>query len=353
MSLKISYPRIGYFPYSASLSAPGDRRRFVAYARARGLPFEIAHPEEQYDVVVLSGLSDLTVWPDYRYGKVVFDLINSYLAVPRSDFKQMFRGLFKYMNGAHRRLRVDYKGAIASMCRRADAVVCTTEEQKQQIAAYCHNVHIVLDAHSSEIRATKQDYKTGGVFRIAWEGLPINVVQLRQIKDVLRELSSRHRLQLDVVTDLEMPRYFGQLGRVATADVVRRIFSDAVVHPWHEETYAAVICQCDLAVIPIDLGDPFASGKPENKLLLLWRMGMPVVASATPAYRRSMINAGLNLTCASPKNWLTVLEALIGDENLRREAGLRGKAYVDANFSEAQVLAAWDSVFSSIGYDFS
>ena len=34
--------RIGYVPMSNSFEAPGDRRRFVAYAKARNLEFTLA-----------------------------------------------------------------------------------------------------------------------------------------------------------------------------------------------------------------------------------------------------------------------------------------------------------------------
>ena len=43
---------------------------------------------------------------------------------------------------------------------------------------------------------------------------------------------------------------------------------------------------CDLAVIPLPLDRPLERGKPESKLVSFWRMGMPVVTSSTPAYRR-------------------------------------------------------------------
>ena len=90
-SVTSSIPRIGYVPYSSSLAMPGDRRRFVAYARARNLPFELARPKERYDIVVLSELADISVWCDYPYGKIVYDLIDSYLAIPRTDWKQMLQ----------------------------------------------------------------------------------------------------------------------------------------------------------------------------------------------------------------------------------------------------------------------
>ena len=43
----------------------------------------------------------------------------------------------------------------------------------------------------------------------------------------------------------------------------------------------ALVTEADIAVIPIDLSDPVAQAKPENKLMILWRLGMPVIASAT------------------------------------------------------------------------
>jgi len=102
--------RVGYVPYSESLAAPGDRRRFVPYARSRDLKFEIANPTQKYDVVVVAENADLSVWSEYDKGgaKVVFDFIDSYLAIPRTDMKGRLRGLAKYVTGQSRHLRLDH-----------------------------------------------------------------------------------------------------------------------------------------------------------------------------------------------------------------------------------------------------
>ena len=88
--------KIGYVPYSSSLDMPGDRRRFVFYAETKGLTFEIADPSKKYDVVVLSERADLSVWSRYRHAKIVFDLIDSYLAIPQSDVRGLLRGVSKF-----------------------------------------------------------------------------------------------------------------------------------------------------------------------------------------------------------------------------------------------------------------
>jgi glycosyltransferase involved in cell wall biosynthesis len=344
-------PRIGYAPISASLEQPGDRRRFAAYARARNLPFELARPEERYDLVVLTQLADIGVWSDYPHGKVVYDLVDSYLAIPRSDVRQWLRGPVWFAMGRYRRLRIDHWAAIQDMCRRADAVVCVTEEQRRDIQRYCPNVHIVLDVHTSVVRNVKEDYRCGDPFNLVWEGQAINISQFRQIHEVLRAISQRRPLVLNLVTDPDRPRLLGRFGRVQSLDQAREVFDSVRLHTWDEATWSEVIRGCDLAVIPIDLSDPFATGKPENKLLLLWRMGMPVLTSATPAYQRAMRDAGMEgLACRDQEEWMTAIERMIGDESLRRDVGVRGRVFAETHHGQEALLARWDAVFASLGF---
>ena len=344
--------RIGYVPYSADLSNPGDRRRFPAYAKARGIPFEIARPDQDYDVVVLSEVADLGAWLDYRKGKLVFELIDSYLAIPLSDPMQLLRGVAWYAKGRHSRLFLNFPGALERMCRHADAVVCTTEEQQRTIAPFCENIHIVLDMHDDLIKSVKTDYRAGTPVHLVWEGLPSNVYQLGTIASALEELSRRHKIHLDIVTDVDMPHTIPWLGRVKTLDIARRLFDAVTVHPWEAATWSDTITRCDIAVIPIDLGDPLTVGKPGNKLSLLWRAAMPVVTSATPAYLRMQRAAGSGeLACQSVSEWVTALDTLIGDESARRTAGEKGHAYATQVMSTSALLNAWDQVLASVGID--
>jgi glycosyltransferase involved in cell wall biosynthesis len=344
----LSRLRIGYVPYSNSFEMPGDRRRFVHYARSRKLNFEIADPGRSYDVVVLSERADVSVWSRYRTGKLVYDLIDSYLAIPRSDFKGRMRGLAKFISRQSRYPTLDYWRALEAMCKRADAVVCTTEEQKRDISEFCSNVHLILDAHTSVARAVKQSYAASQPFRLVWEGLPYTMSSLELIRPVLQRLRHELAIELHLVTDLEYYRYLGRFGRRKTVDTVRRLFTDVRLHAWREDDCADIICSCDLAVIPSALADPFSAGKPENKLLLLWRMGMPVVASATPACVRAMTCAGLAMVCDDEDDWYDTLRKYVTDETARYDAGQRGLAYARTHHSEEETLHRWDSLFRSL-----
>lgn len=342
---------IGYVPYSNTFERPGDKRRFVHYAKQKKLRFEIADPQKKYDLVVLSECADLSVWSRYPHGKVVYDLIDSYLAIPKTNLKGLLRGAAKFASRQSLHLKLNHWQAIADMCRRADAVICSTEEQKQAIEAYCSNVHIILDAHSSVIQTTKQNYAATEPFRLVWEGLPQTLGSFTQIKPALEALRNKYPLELHLVTDPNYYRYLGLYGKTDTLTLARKFFPDIQLHPWNTETCAKILCACDLAVLPLSLDDPFIYGKPENKLFLFWRLGIPTLASATPAYARAMQSAGLNDTCAHADEWLKSLERLILDETARRENGLRGKAFVEREHNEEKLLARWDALFASLGFN--
>lgn len=340
--------RVGYAPNAPGMDAPGDRRRFVHYARARGLAFEPADPARAYDVVVLSERADISVWSRWSKGRMVYDLIDSYLAIPRSNLKGRLRGLAKFVSGEHRRLQLDHWKAVGEMCRRADAVVCSTLEQRASIRPFNRNVHIVLDAHAEVAAAPKTDYSGHAPFRLVWEGLPQNLTSFEPLAPVLRALDDRRPIELHLVTDEALYRYLGRYGRRDTRDVAGALFGRVVIHPWRGSDWAAVVSACDLALIPLDTDDPFVAGKPENKLLLFWRLGMPALVSATPAYRRAMALAGLPMACATPQDWARGLDRYVDDAAARSEAGARGLACARTHYSEAGVLAGWDAVFASM-----
>ncbi len=341
--------KIAYAPLTPSLTAPGDRRRFCFYAQRRGIDFELARPERNYDVVVVSQRADITAWSRYRPGraKVVYDLIDSYLAVGR-DWKSRGRGLVKFVSRENHRLAFDYRRAIEAMCRRADAVVCSTEEQRVDIAPLCSNAHIVLDHQSHLVRQVKRDYRARPVFDLVWEGLPYTLDQFEGIREVIARASERRPAAVHLVTDLEFRRYAGRFGRVRTDTLARRLFERYYLYQWNEALLGPIVTSCDLALVPLDLADPFARGKPENKLLLFWRMGMPALVSATPAYRRAMDAAGLDMACETPSEWLAQLERYMHDEEARREAGERGRAFAEEQHGDERLLERWDRVFESL-----
>lgn len=341
--------RVGYAAYSRDLTQPGDRRRFPYYAARRGIAFELADPNEDYDLVVVTPRADLTAWRSYdRRAKLVFDIVDSYLAIPRTNLKALLRGPAKFAAGEARHPFFSYRGALEATMRRADAVTCATPEQARQIAPLCANVHAILDFHAPLVRAVKEDYRAGSPFNLVWEGLGENARWFGLIADALAEVDARHPLVLHLVTAVEYRQLVQRFWRRRTARVTARHFHDVRVHQWSEESAARIATGCDLAVIPLPLDRPLETNKPESKLISFWRMGLPVVTSATPAYSRVMRAAGQDLDCRSTGDWVRALMRLIEHEDERARAGRRGRAFAEREYGEERQLAAWDRVFESL-----
>ena len=135
----------------------------------------------------------------------------------------------------------------------------------------------------TEVRLRHRDGPT-----LVWEGLSYSVRHLRVLKPVLDQVGMA--VDIRVVTDPFVPRLGSHYFRTPTGRILRRTFPHFDLRPWARQTMPPLVTECDIAVIPIDLADPVAKAKPENKLMLLWRLGMPVITSATSCL--STLHAG-------------------------------------------------------------
>ncbi len=294
--------RIGYVPYSRDLRRPADRRRFPYYAERRGIPFELADPGGSYDVVVVTPRADLRLWANRGGGeKLVFDIVDAYLSIPRTNLKAALRGPAKFAAGEARQPFFSWRRALESILRRADAVTCASPEQAAEIEPLCTNVHPILDFHTALVRNVKEDYTAGSPFHLVWEGLGENVRWFERIARPLAAVHARHPIALHLITAIEYRQLAQRFWRRQTARVAGRFADDVRVHQWSEEALSEIATGCDLAVIPLPLDRPLERGKPESKLVSFWRMGMPVVTSSTPSYARVM--AGPARTCTAKRKW--------------------------------------------------
>ncbi len=343
--------RVGYAPYDSSLSSPGDRRRFPFYAERRGIPFELADPSRDYDLVVVTPRADLGRWSRYRpqSSKLVFDIVDSYLSIPRTNLKAILRGPAKFAAGEARQPLFSYRHALESMLERADAVTCATPEQARQIEALCPNVHPILDFQSRLIRRVKEDYRSGSPFHLVWEGLGENVRWFGRIERALRAVDGRHPIVLHLITAIEYRELAQRFWRRHTSRIATRHFDHVRVYEWSEEMVSVIAAACDLAVIPLPLDRPLERGKPESKLVSFWRMGLPTVTSSTPAYIRAMRGAGQDLHCDSEGKWAEVLLRLIENPEERERAATAGRAFAEREYGDDRLLEAWDRVLESLG----
>jgi glycosyltransferase involved in cell wall biosynthesis len=345
--------RVGYAGYSADFGAPGDRRRLCAFARARGLAIERADLAADYDAVLVTHHGDLPGWTarKRREGpglKLLFELIDSYFT-QTGLVRRYGKGLARRALGLDSRWSPDFLRTLIRACEVADVVLCSTEEQAEAIRRYNRNVIVSFDYFGDDLGPPKSEYgRTGGKLRLVWEGQSATLANLRTIRGVLNDL--RDKVELHVVTDPLIHRYFGRFLPRPSQEVLRGFECDIHFHPWDRATFSRDVAAADVAIIPIDPSNRFAVGKPDNKLAMLWQLGMPVLASDTPAYRRAMNAADLDLLCCDSADWREKLERLIalppaGLERLGRQA----RSFADRAYSKDEFLRRFDQAFALAG----
>jgi hypothetical protein len=352
--MKLRQARIGYAGYSRDFSVPGDRRRLCAYGRLKGLPIEHAGLSSDYDLAYVTYSSDLPGWVarKRREGdrfKLVFELVDAYFN-QSNWIRRWLKGGGRYLLGTDSRLSPDLRKTLISACEAADAVICSTEEQREIIRQFNPNVFISFDHFGDELGAAKQDFNRTGKLRIVWEGQSTTVPNLQVIREPLNDL--RDKVELHVVTDPMIHRYFGRLSSYPAMEALGGIECDKHFHRWDRTTFSGDITACDLAVIPIEKANRLWWGKPENKLVLLWQLGMPVLATATPVYRRVMDAAGVDMTCATSAEWGDQIESLVeaGSEDLA-QVGDRCRGFANGAYSAQEFVKRFDAAFSSIGFE--
>ena len=86
------------------------RRRFALVNSIHGVDFQPYSSNENYDCILINESSDLFKWSRYK-GEIplLFDSINGYILDERKNFKNIFRGIFKWISGAHTGPCLSYK----------------------------------------------------------------------------------------------------------------------------------------------------------------------------------------------------------------------------------------------------
>lgn len=341
--------RIGYVPYSVSMNAACDRRRVPCYAGIRGHHLEQFREDGSYDLVVISSQADLSRWKSGNSQvPVILDMVDGYMSHPLSGPIDRIKAFYKFAKRDWTRLETSFTDTLRQVVSRVDAVVCSSPEQRVDILPYNDSVFHILDFHSSEFSGRKTDYTAHEPFRFVWEGVGDSLYGFRTIASAVREVARQRPVELHVLTDLRFRRInrpFSQCSASLMSGMLRGV--DCYLYQWNKAFFGEIVRNCDLALIPMLVNTPMMRVKPENRLLLFWKMGLPALTADTLAYRRVMEAAGLS-TCADEDQWRSAMLEYVDQESLRRENARKGARYVEEHSSDETLAAGWDRVLESV-----
>jgi glycosyltransferase involved in cell wall biosynthesis len=101
--------------------------------------------------------------------------------------------------------------------------------------------------------------------------------------------------------------------------------------------------------VPLDFRDKLAWNKSENKLLGLWILGIPVLASPTPSYSRVALEAGVKNCIVNDGDWALALSRVMNNPALRLDNINNGRAYAEQIGSAQATDYGWGKVLESVG----
>lgn len=347
---------VGYVPYSKDLSHPGDRRRLVVWANSKKLQLNLSDPLKS-DVLVLSCGSNFNYWIKKAECPVIIDLIDGYLGEKSFWLKDFGRNVIRSFNGTSNLRYLTFTRALKIACRSSDAVIVSTPEQGETIKLLNERIYSILDDHSElgngpiKINPYIANSKVRDL--IFWEGFGYTLKHFKLISSELDEFLYSNNYRLCLVTNLTFARWGGYIGKISTDDLVRKWFPKSfdkiIVVNWSIENLIRYANKSRFAVIPIDTSDTFANLKPENKLLGLWYLNLPVIFSDTPAYRRVASHANLNFAISKKDGWA---KAFASSENICNENYLiLAKNYLENHHNQSILIKKWENVIrSTINY---
>lgn len=338
--------KISYLPNIENLFHPGDRRRFVAYSKIKNLEFNLFDYKTPCDILVASQQLDISQLNliKKKCKVLIYDAVDSYHQ-DSSSFNARLRGLAKYISRQNRFLLMNYSAFLReSFLPYADIILCASKEQQQELKKYNQNVFSVYDM-LEEQSIIKTDYEIKNKINLVWEGLGSNLFQLSVLKVPLSNLAKKYNITLNIVTDKKFKKYLNKFIDVDSYKIVADFHNDIKILPWTKENFIKNVIRSDIAIIPIDLKNNLSIGKPENKLIHLWKMGMPVLTSPSKSYSRVMNAAGVDGLCETSRDWQKKIEALILSRDKRFLNASKGRLYAENRYSREIFQSEWDKVF--------
>ena len=354
--MELKHLKIAYSPYSDNLKFPGDRRRFCFFAEETNLIYTKFDSKLNYDIVVLSPVSDLSEIKKLKNKgtKIILELVDSYFTrtnliedLLRNTGKQFIHKKYLRMFPLKR-----YTSVLREAFGMVDAVICTTEDQKRRIEKYNKNVHIILDNVEDDafiIKPTRIIESNG--LNILWEGLPSNLINFKEISQELNKVGKKININLHILTDLISYKYFSKFYKLHTVDIISKykLNVNTYIYQWNQTALASLSSICDLAVIPLLQNNKLVLGKPENKLILLWKLGLPVLTSYSEVYSSVMKKAGIKMVCKDREDWSKlILEFYKFDNEKRIEIVKTIMNYANTNYTKKDLIYKWNKVFKSI-----
>lgn len=344
---------VGYVPYMHDLSHPADRRRLAGWANEKKISLNTTNPLES-DVLVLSNAANFGYWINRANQPIYLDLVDGYLGENPPFIKDFLRNLLRTFQGLSSLRWITYTRHLRHAIANSYGVIVPSQEQKELITNLNTNVFVIPDDHyefeklkSITNHIQDKDFEIKYLF---WEGYGYTLKHFKTIAAELDQFLLNSNFGLYLVTVSHFKRWGGRVGNIDTQRYVDRTFPHSKhkikIVSWSLENLVHYSNLSQLGIIPIDSNDSFAYHKSENKLLSMWKLGLPVLFSRIPSYERVASMAGQERACLESNEWSHALNYFTSHPEDLDKLKQTGFDYVNTQNRHQSIIFKWDSVFS-------
>jgi hypothetical protein len=341
-----------YLPYDSSLKTAGDRRRFVYFANYKKIKFRTKIKNDKCELLYITygqNLSEIFIFIKKNPNvKLIFEMVDANL----SEVKliNIAKGIGRYLLGKESKIYRDYTNPLIRLIKKSHAVVCGSNSQAKILKKYNINSFIASDFFDDEIKFKKKKWflHKQKVIRLFWEGMVYNLKHLIIFNQIFKYLD--FKIHVVIVTNLKISLFYSMLG-YNVKKVVNNFKFSFELYEWNKVEISKIAISCDIGIIPLDLNNLKARYKPDNKLIFMWKTGLPVVASATPAYKDVMKLARVRMYANDINDWISILNNFYKLKNNKLDDyKSRIDKLVKKNYSKKKLVNSWSKVFKSVGF---
>lgn len=208
-------------------------------------------------------------------------------------------------------------GKYEQIIRMSSQVIAGNEYLRDYIVRFNPNVSVIPTVVDTDLFMPLSDKKMSKRPVLGWIGSHSTTRYLEMILPALGRLAKQYDFVLKVVGASEPVKIRGV---------------ECINHAWQLDREVEDFQSLDIGLYPLP-DDPWARGKCGLKAIQYMAVGIPAVCSAV-GVNKEIVQDGVNGYLAEREGeWITKLESLLDDHELRRRLGATGRATVEEKYS--------------------
>lgn len=326
---------IGLSRHGPGLDHVADRRLVIPWAQDRGHEI-VGADDSRAEIVFVNPLSPFTKILKVSGSRpIVFVLRDAYM-VSDGWAKDRIRSLTKLFQGNRPSTLMPYPKLLIEQLDQCRVVVCASPEHQRILEQKTATPVISsLDLHDEYGTRRNKPYSPNSEVRIFWEGVPSSLKLLEPLAEPLQALQREvgKPVNLTLLTSQSSHLVMDRGVRYPTEWRLRSLRKTSLVKvelvPWSIENVRKVSETANFAVVPVEQSSAFAQLKAEHRILIAWRLGLPVLASDIPSHSRLAEDSGADILCRSLDDWLGKMLSLTNSNSQWSQNIEKGQKYLE------------------------